>query len=101
MSSESLEFMGAFLGGILFIYLILNLIKKRKISLNDLINNDPEIQNIDKELGVISDAFLPYLQKRYFEDPEFHNKMIESGLLSSNDVPLTNEMKSYWVKDLD
>lgn len=55
--------------------------KTKPMTLQNLIDNDPVLKQLDKEIGDINDKFIPKLKKFRKEDPENFYRLVKAGLI--------------------
>ena len=60
--------------------------KKKPTNLQTVIDNDPVLNKLDKEIGDIQKSYIPKLKKFKKEDPENFYKLVKAGLIDLDDV---------------
>ena len=58
--------------------------KKKPQSLQKVIDNDPELKKLDKEMKDLVDSQLPILLRLKKRDPELWKLMVDKGLVGPN-----------------
>ena len=57
---------------------------ERKKDVNDLINNDPVLKQLDKELEDIATSYIPRFKQMKKEDPKLFKRMQDMGIIGKS-----------------
>lgn len=60
--------------------------KKKPMTLQTVIDNDPVLKQLDKEIGDINNKYIPKLKKFRKEDPENFYRLVKAGVIDLDDL---------------
>ena len=60
--------------------------RKKPTTLQQVIDKDPVLKKIDKDLAQIASTYKPYLRQKREEDPQFWKKLVDVGLITDKDI---------------
>lgn len=60
--------------------------KKKPKTLQQVIDDDPVLKQLDKEIGDINNKYIPQLKKFRKEDPENFYRLVKAGVIDLDDL---------------
>lgn len=75
---------GLFFWGVIVVWYFLN--KNKPQTFEQLVDNDPVLKQLDKEIGDINNKYIPQLKKFRKEDPENFYRLVKAGVIDLEDL---------------